>query len=145
MLITPLGQIKIYTDNIELDYKATPHTYDKPPIKEHPIAGCYRIHVPAGEYRSIRCEILFSTAPIPNTGDSGQEYLNAEFEKGMINLRIGAEDETPAFETVRTELGLEYRTRAPVPEVVFGVAWATDHEGAYDSRTWYAADPTLDK
>lgn len=29
-------------------------------------------------------------------------------------------------------------------EVAFGVAWATDYEGPFDCRTWYAADPTLD-
>ena len=29
-------------------------------------------------------------------------------------------------------------------EVAFSVAWATDYEGPFDCRAWYAADPTLD-
>ena len=145
MLFTPFGPIKVFVDGIELDYEATLFTYDRPPVKGHPIAGCYRIRVSVGSHRSIRCELLFSTIPIRNTGDSGQYYVNAEFEQGSINLRIGAEDENPAFETIRTESGMEYRIHTPVPEVVFGVAWATDSEGSSDCRTWYAADPTLDK
>lgn len=145
MLITPFGPIKVYTDGVALDYEAVAYTYDRPPVKGHPIAGCYRIHVPVGENHSIRCELLFPTTPIHNTGDSGQYYANAEFEQGTINLRIGAEDENPAFETVRTEFGMEYRILSSASEVVFGIAWATDYEGPSDCRTWYAADPTLDK
>lgn len=70
--------------------------------------------------------------------------MNAEFEKERINLRIGAEDENPAFEMVRTELGMEYRIHAPVPEVVFGVAWATEYIGYMGTvdGTWYL---TMDK
>ena len=145
MIITPFGPIKLYADGVTLEYEAVAHNYDRPPVKGHPIAGCYRIHVPVGAHRSIRCELLFSTTPLRNTGDSGQTYLNAEFEKGSTNLRIGAEDENPAFETVRTEHGMEYRVHGSVVEVVFGIAWATDYEGPSDCRTWFAADPTLDK
>lgn len=102
MISTPFGPIKLYADGVALEYEAVAHDYGRPPVKGHAIARCYRIHVPVGTHRSVRCELLFSTAPIRNTGDSGQEYLNAEFEKETINLRIGAEDENPAFETVRT-------------------------------------------
>ena len=53
------------------------------------------------------------------------------------------EDENPAFESVRTEYGLQYNLLRSVGKVVFGVAWATDYEGASDCRTWFAADPTI--
>jgi len=120
-------------------------TYDRPPVKGHPIAGCYRIHAPVGEHRSIRCEVELSDTRIVNTGASGERYMDAEFISDSIILTIGAEDENPAFETVRIELGIEYRILSSVSEVVFGIAWATDYEGSSDCRTWYAADPTLDK
>ena len=71
--------------------------------------------------------------------------MDAEFISDSIILTIGAEDENPAFETVRVEFGLEYRILNSVSEVVFGIAWATDYEGSSDCRTWFAADPTLDK
>lgn len=144
MLITPFGPIKVYTDGVALDYEAVAHTYDRPPVKGHPIAGCYRIHAPAGEHRLIRCKVELSDTGIHNTGSSGECYADAEFVSGSKILTIGAEDENATFETVRTERGMEYRIHGSVAEVVFGIAWATDYEGSSDCRTWYAADPTLD-
>ena len=144
MIITPFGPIKLYADGVALEYEAVAHDYDRPPVKGHPIAGCYRICVPVGTHHSIRCEVEINNT-ICNTGSSGERYMDAAFISGKAILTIGAEDENPAFETVRTACGIAYLIHAPVPAVVFGVAWATDHEGAYDARTWYAADPTLDK
>ena len=69
---------------------------------------------------------------------------SAEFIKDNTILTIGMEDENPAFESVRIGTGLQYNLLQPVDKVVFGIAWATDYEGADDVRTWYAADPTLD-
>jgi len=143
MLFTPFGPIKVFVDGTELDYEATVFTYDRPPVKGHPIAGCYRIRVSVGSHRSIRCEVGLNGTSIVNTGASGERYMDAEFISDSIILTIGAEDENPAFETVRVEFGLEYRILNSVSEVVFGIAWATDYEGTSDCRTWFAADPTL--
>ena len=143
MLLTPFGQIKIFADGVPQDYEAIIHTYDSGPVKGHPIAGCYRIRISAEGHRSIRCEVELEDASICNTGASGQNYADAEFISGTTILTIGAEDENPAFETVRTRQGMEYRIHGAVAEVVFGIAWATDYEGLSDCRTWYAADPTL--
>ena len=143
MLFTPLGSIKIFTDDILLDYKAAIHSCDRAPVKGHPIAGCYRIRIPAEGYRLIRCEVDLKDSAIRNTGSSGERYADAEFIHGTTILTIGAEDENPAFETVRTTHGMEYCINGTVAEVEFGIAWATDYEGASDCRTWFAADPTL--
>ena len=145
MLFTPFGPIKVFVDGTELDYEATVFTYDRPPVKGHPIAGCYRISVSVGSHRSIRCEVELSDTRIVNTGASGERYMDAEFISDSLILTIGAEDENPAFETVRTECGMEYRIHEATAEVVFGIAWAIDYEGSSDCRTWFAADPTLDK
>lgn len=143
MLTTPLGQIKVYADDVTLDYEAVSHSFDRGPVKGHPIAGCYRIHIPVESYRTIRCEIELTDVSIRDTGASGERYMDAEFISGATILTIGAEDENPAFETVRTEHGMEYRILRAVTEVVFGVAWTTDYAGNSDVRTWFAADPTL--
>ena len=145
MLATPLGKIKVLTDDAEIGCALVPYSFDRPPVKGHPIAGCFRIRVPVGTHRSIRCEITSEGSSIRNTGASGERYADAEFISGNTILTIGAEDENPDFETVRTEQGMEYRIHGPVAEVVFGIAWTTDYEGPSDCRTWYAADPTLDK
>lgn len=145
MLFTPFGSIKVFVDGTELDYEATLFAYDRPPVKGHPIAGCYRIRIPGEDHRSIHCEVSFEGVAINNTGSSGQDYVYAEYISDTTILTIGAEDENPAFETVRTECGMEYRINEATAEVVFGIAWAIDYEGSFDCRTWYAADPTLDR
>lgn len=145
MLTTPFGKIEIYADNVLLDYETVAHTFDRGPVKGHPIAGCYRIHIPVGSYRSIRCEVELTNVAIRNTGASGERYMDAEFISGTTILTIGAEDENLEFDTVHIERGVEHRINGSVSEVVFGIAWATDYEGASDCRTWYAADPTFDR
>lgn len=145
MLFTPFGPIMVFVDDVMVDYEAVKHIFNRPPVKNHPIAGCYRIHVPTAGSRLIRCEVKLNDASIGNTGASGERYMDAEFISDTTILTIGAEDDSPAFETMQTEYGMEYRIHEAVDEVVFGIAWATDYEGASDCRTWYAADPTLDK
>ena len=143
MLITPLGKIKIYVDGIPADYQAIEYAFDRPPCKEQPVAGCYRIEVSVQGRRNISCVAELECSEIPNTGGSGESYLNAEFVKDNLILTIGMEDDNPAFTSVRTEYGLECYLLKPMESIKFGIAWATDYEGSYDVRTWYAADPTI--
>lgn len=145
MITTPFGPIRVYADDVLLEYEAIARPYSRGPVKDQLIAGCFRIYVPVGKHRSIRCEVELEDASIRNTGASGQNYLDAEFISSTTILTIGAEDENPAFETVRTECGMEYRIHEATARVVFGIAWATDYEGTTDCRTWYAADPTLSR
>lgn len=77
------------------------------------------------------------------SGSSGERYLCSEFVEGATMLAIGAEDENPAFETNRVKNGMEYHINGKADEVVFGIAWAIDYEGADDVRVWFAADPTV--
>ena len=140
MLNTPFGYIQITIDGILTEYHAEPHANGCRSIVEKPLAGCYRITVPAKSCRTIRCEISWNRAPIPNTGDSGERYLCAEFISGSHALTIGAEDENADFDAVRLADGMAYFIRQPVETVTFGVAWADDRSDG-DVRTWLAADP----
>ncbi|MBQ8898162.1 MAG: hypothetical protein IJY86_06760 [Clostridia bacterium] len=143
MITTPLGKIKVCADGICIDYTAAEIDFNRPPCKEKPIAGCYRIEVESQGRKAITCTLVPFDPNLHNSGNSGQDYLNAEFIKGNTILTMGMEDENPAFESVRTEYGLQYNLLRAVDKVVFGVAWATDYEGASDCRTWFAADPTI--
>lgn len=142
MLMTPLGKIKVYADGVCIDYNATEYDFNRPPCKDRPVAGCYRIEINARGRNTIAC-VVELVNPILNTGGSGEKYIDAEFIKEDTILTIGIEDENPAFESVHLENGLQYELLQPVDKVVFGIAWAIDYEGADDIRTWYAADPTL--
>ena len=55
MLQIPFGKINILVDGIAIHYEARPFDYIKPPVKDKPIAGCYRIHVPVKNYCSVQC------------------------------------------------------------------------------------------
>ncbi len=141
MLITPFGTINITIDGKATDYEAVPYLCPCRSIMEKPLAGSYRITVPTKEHRLIRCELDWSCEPIENTGDSDERFLCAEFERGNTILTIGIEDENPAYESIRYPNGMGYHLKQPIEAVVFGVAFATDHEKG-DVRTWLAADPT---
>lgn len=143
MLQTPFGKINILVDGIAIEYEATSFDYIKPPVKDKPIAGCYRIHIPVEKYRSIQCVLELKKESVDVSGSSGERYLCREFVDGATMLAIGIEDENPAFESKRVKNGMEYRINGTVEAVVFGVAWATDYEGTEDVRVWFAADPTV--
>lgn len=143
MLSTPFGNIKIFADDTEIEYEVEWFEYIKPPVKDKPLAGCYRIYIPVKNYCSIRCVLELENESVDVSGSSGERYLCREFCDGSVVLAIGAEDENPAFETERVKNGMEYHINSIVDEVVFGIAWAMDYEGIEDVRVWFAADPTV--
>ena len=143
MLETPFGKINILVDGVAIHYEARPFTYIKPPVKDNPIAGCYRIHIPVGDSRCIECTLDLKDATVDVSGSSGERYLCKEYLKDSIMLVIGVEDENPAFDSERVESGIQYRFNTRVDEVVFGIAWAMDYKGTDDVRVWFAADPTV--
>lgn len=143
MLQTPFGKINILVDGVAIHYEARPFDYIKPPVKNKPIAGCYRIHIPVKSYCSVQCVLELENEKIEVSSSSGERYVCKEFEYETTMLAIGVEDENPAFEIERLENGMEYCMNTRVDEVVFGIAWATDYEGTDDVRVWFAADPTV--
>lgn len=143
MLQTPFGKINILVDGVATNFEARPFEYIKPPVKDKPIAGCYRVHIPVENYRSIQCVLDLESEKAAVSGSSGERYLCREFVDGNIMLAIGIEDDNPAFESGRVKNGMEYRIANGVKEVVFGIAWTTDYEEPDDVRVWFAADPTV--
>ena len=139
-ILTPLGEIHIYIDNVRSDYEVEPYHYNVSSVREKPLAGSYRIIVSAKEWQTIRCVVSLCDGEIPNDGASGERYLYSEFVKDDVVLTIGAGAENPAFDTNRIRYGVEYIRKAPVEGVMFGVAWATDYEGQFDIRTQLATD-----
>ena len=139
-LLTPLGKIQIYIDDILSDYEYQPHDKNIRSLQERPLAGCYQIVVSKQDWQTVRCVVSLCDTEISHEGASGERYLCSEFVKDRVVLTIGAGDENDAFETNLVPGGVEYVRRAPVERVVFGVAWATDYEGQFDIRTQLATD-----
>ena len=54
MLQTPFGKINILADGVAVSYEAKPFDHIKPPVKDKPITGCYRIHISIENYRHAK-------------------------------------------------------------------------------------------
>jgi len=68
-------------DDALSDYEARTHSHRRGAVTDRPIAGCFRIRVPVGVYRRLRCEVDFVDASIRNTGSSGQCYADPTLDK----------------------------------------------------------------
>ena len=139
-ILTPLGEIYIYIDNVRSDYDYEQYSRNIRSLQEHPPAASYRIIVSKKDWRTIRCVVSLCDTEIPNNGSSGERYLCSEFVKDNIVLTIGAGDDNTDFDTIRLRYGVEYIRKNAIDTVMFGVAWATDYEGQYDIRTQLATD-----
>lgn len=145
MLKTPLGQIKISVNNKEVDCFAAKYNCDIKPIKDNPIAGCYRLLVACEKNDMIKCELIPSTTVEIN--DSGSETCAFKlFTKNNIQVAIGSFDvvNNCVCDFIENGLVFENLQGNETDKIVFGVAWVTDLQ-ENDYRAWYAADPSLDK
>lgn len=143
MLSTPLGNIRVFLEDAEIEYEAEWFEYVKSPVKDKLIAGCFRIHIPVTNDCFVKCVLDLENEKVMVSGSSGERYLCREFYDRTVMLAIGAEDENSEFEAERVKNGMKYHINGKVEEVVFGIAWATDYEGTEDVRVWFAADPTV--
>lgn len=126
-------------------YEAKPCRFNRSPVQDQQIAGCFRICVPAEQYSTIFCVLEKNNPDIQILNSSGENYFAAEFVCGQTILTAGAEDDHPAFDTKSIPDGIAHSIHASIQQVVFGIAWADDYHGQPDVRTWFAADPTLRK
>ena len=139
-LLTPLGEIQIYIDDICSDYEYEKYCKNIRSLQERPVDGSYRIIIAKKDWKTIRCVVSLYDTEIPNIGDSGERYMCSEFVNNNIILTIGAGDDNPAFDTNRIRYGMEYVYKSPIDKVMFGIAWATDYESPFDTRTQLATD-----
>ena len=99
-LMTPLGEIQIYIDDIRSDYEYEPYCNQKiRSLRERVLAGSYRIVISKKDWQTIRCVVSLCDPKIPNRGSSGERYLCSEFVKENVVVTIGAGDEIPEFVT----------------------------------------------
>ena len=139
-LLTPLGEIQIYIDDISSEYQYEKYSKNIRSLDEQPVDGSYRIIISKSDWKTIRCVVSLYDTDIPNSGDSGERYLCSEFVHDNIILTIGAGDEIPEFDTNHIRYGMEYVRKAPVDKVMFGIAWTTDYKSPFDNRTQLATD-----
>ena len=142
MLTTPFGRIRILADGEPVQCAAVPFVFDRPMTRQRPLAGCYRVRVDAKGHRELRCVLEGCAAA--GAASSGEEYHAMEFTEGSRKLTIGTESDRAGRSVVPVPGGICVTLSGDGAPVVFGIAWAEDHQGDPDVRTWFAADPILD-
>lgn len=145
MLRTPFGPLRATADGAPVAYIAEPFAYPHPPALGHPLAGCWRIKIPAKGAKRIRLELIPDDETLRGSGTSGEDFLGLEFERGALQMTLGAwdDDADARYETTYDAFGVQMELLGQLNSVVFGVAWADDFVPS-DVRTWYAADPSMD-
>ena len=144
---TPLGKLNIYVDGNLINYLPIKIRYEHPSCKDKPIAACYRIYGNISKECQVKC-VIETTEDVEYSPESGEEYICTTLTKDNIMLTIGTKD--PSYGEIKnyivkhTENGLVFTDFSGKNEIIIGVAWVNDTD-EWDVRTWYAADPTLDK
>ena len=145
MLFTPFEPLRVTVDGVPTALTAEPFSYPRPPVLGRPLAGCWRIKIPAKGAKRIRLELIPDDETLRGSVASGQDFLGVEFERGALQMTLGAwdDDTDTRYETICDAFGVQMELLGQLDSVVFGVAWADDYAPS-DVRTWYAADPSMD-
>ena len=93
MLQTPFGSLRVTVDGVPVAYTAEPFAYPYPPVLGHPLAGCWRIKIPAKGAKRIRLELIPDDETLRGSGTSGEDFLGVEFERGALQMTRGAADD----------------------------------------------------
>lgn len=157
-LITPLGELLILVDGIEVRYNFIRLENNSSIFPN--IAGRYKIEL---EYNSdysehqICCIIEnIDSRKIDNYAESGERLECQSFYKEDIKLSIGIECDTGYYEigerignydydSLYLENGICYHILETTKshKLVFGIAWINESIEDNDIQTWFAADPTI--
>lgn len=142
---TPFGKLNIYVDGAPINYLPIKLRYDRPPCKERPLSACYRIKGIVSNVSEVKC-VIETTEDVDSSPESGEDYICTTLTKDNVMLTVGTEapsyGKTSKYSVRHIENGLIFTDFSEKTKLILGVAWVTDADD-YDTRTWYAADPTL--
>ena len=139
-IITPLGKIVVYVNDIPSAYDFSPYDCKAKAVLENPISACYIISVSSPNAQTVRCVMELNCENILTNWGSDERYLGTDFIKGSTIVTIGAEADNPEFDAELIEGGIQYVPKSPVEILHFSIAWATDYKDRFDIKTNLATD-----
>jgi hypothetical protein len=150
MLVTPLGSIKLFINDNEIEYTAIKLSSME---RQWPdVSGRYLIQYEyKKEFKNQYIKCCIPTLDIKGDIESGERLEAIAFYKDDIKLTIGAEgefDEYPAYIDYSGEYldnGIQYETFEATADRTFkfGVSWIQPCTEENDVQTWFGADPTM--
>ncbi|MBS4537539.1 hypothetical protein GOQ27_03640 [Clostridium sp. D2Q-11] len=157
-LITPLGTLSIFFDDIEINYEAIRLGKN---TKLFPnIEGRYKITVGYNSdniRHKIHCIINnLDYSKVEQVVESGEGLECQSFYLDKIKLSIGIECDVGYFHTgerigtydydslyLENGMGYDILQDTKSQEFVFFIAWITESTDDTEVETWFAADPTM--
>lgn len=128
LLMTPLGAIRVFVDDVEVPYVA-----QAVELTRHCAGVCGRFAIAVAQAGAVRCELSSGLLGEP---DSGERFESVRFYAHLVVLSIGVVAEFPEDGAV---LASGLVVRGPV---TFGVCWAED-ACEDDVRTFFGADLSI--
>lgn len=155
-LITPLGTVKIFDNDIEIEYKVV--KLDRNSVIFPDINGRYKIIV---EYKNdkfphlIYCTLEgIDSSKVEYGNESGERLECKSVYQDNIKLSIGIECDTYYldgdrissydYDSIYLNNGIGYYILPTTKSqtLIFGVAWISEYNETNEVQTWYGADPT---
>ncbi|MFC4408946.1 hypothetical protein ACFOZY_00710 [Chungangia koreensis] len=149
MLLTPLGAIKLFVNDKEVDFTAI--KLDNLAFQYRDVNGRYLIQYEyKSEYKNQEIKCCIPVIDVKGHIESGERLEAIAFYKEDIKLTIGVEGEfhNPKYSDYTGEYlsnGIQYKTNQTTVDrkLNFGVCWIQPVTEENDVQTWFGADPTL--
>ncbi|OTN87624.1 hypothetical protein A5819_000070 [Enterococcus sp. 7E2_DIV0204] len=146
MLKTPLGNIRLFENNIEKKY-----SYKSLKVNSKNYLVDKRISITLKITQNLE-NVKFildidENEVIKSEIESGEDLSLISFFKGNLKLSIGTVGDIPGVNYFYLDNGisLTLNKKANIKELIFYIAWLNMENPEEESIfTWFAADPTLD-
>lgn len=157
MLLTPLGEIKVFYDDKEVEYNVKAVKCDK---RCPDLGGRFIIEVhfkPDGREHIISCRIINHVVHPYDDIETGERLELKSFYNENVKLSIGMEGDTGYlfdgtrysdeydYDTDYLSNGVEYDVLETTKTEIyrFGIAWIEPYSEENDIQTWFGADITM--
>lgn len=150
MLLTPLGNIKLYVNNEEVEFTAI--KLGKLYFSSSDIKGRFLIQYEyKNEFKNQEIKCCIPSIDVEGEIESGEKLEAISFYKKDIKLTIGVDCEFTDypkyidFSGDYLSNGIQYETFQTTVDrkFSFGVCWIQPCTEENDIQTWFGADPSL--
>ena len=150
MVSTPLGAVKLFVNDEEVEFTATKLNHSDPKYSE--VSG--RFLIPYDFKKDVKNQKIACCIPgldVEGEIESGEKLEAISFYKHNVKLTIGVEAEFTDhpnyidYSGDYLDNGVQYRTTKSTKDqrFKFGICWIQPFTDENEVQTWFGADPYL--